>query len=122
MKTATYSYTYYLLESNQGNHSGHNRTWTILGGFHNSQSANEDLIMRAVDCDDSHSLSDNDEALDRHGEVLVGKNDESFDYDGRTFIIATTEEMINDYFNRSERVNANGYFQEESTTNEEVTS
>lgn len=45
-----FTYPWYLIEGNNGNHSGHNRKWKVLNGHFLKQSARNQMAVWANEC------------------------------------------------------------------------
>lgn len=89
------------LKSNHGNHSGFNRKWEILGTSEDINELKEILFSQASSCSDYTESDGNGNVIDnsRDGEILYSLNDDSFNYDGRYYLIVTESEYFADRFN-----------------------
>ena len=86
-----------VIYSNQGNHSGFNRNWTISGKFNKISDARKEMKRLAFYCSDS--IIDRNGAaydLDRAEYLCTNKTD-SFEYD-LVYYMIVTEDMIDSYF------------------------
>lgn len=89
------------IKSNHGNHSGFNRKWEVLGKSENIEELKTILMENALRCSDDITTNENGEAIDlsRNEEILYNGVDDSFNYDGRIYVIVTESEFFADFFN-----------------------
>lgn len=88
------------LKSNHGNHSGFNRKWEVLAKSENVDELKEILFTYAERCSDYTESDGNGNVIDnsRDGEILYSLKDDSFNYDGRCYVIVTESEYFADIF------------------------
>ncbi len=86
-----------LIKSNQGNHSGFNRKYSLLEVCGTLKEAKEALIKASFDLSDDHIVR-NGRAFDANsGRYVCTNSDNFFNYDGYTYMLINHNDL--DLFN-----------------------
>lgn len=87
-----------VIISNHGNHSGFNVKWTIAGKFDNLKEAKALLLNIAFNVSDD-VIEENGLPFNINGnEVVYDGDSDSFNYDGKKYVIITQEDYENGIF------------------------
>jgi hypothetical protein len=83
---------YYLLQSNQGNHTGFNRVWQVIEHNESKEKLISKLYDIALRCSDNYSYNDENNVVDENGNIKY-EGTESFEDNLIYYTIESDEDI-----------------------------
>lgn len=83
---------YYLLQSNQGNHTGLNRKWILIQRSESLETLREKLRSIIYNSSDNHSVDEQGNVTDTSGNIRYETGSDSAEYDLIYYYIFSEEE------------------------------
>ncbi len=83
---------YYLIQSNQGNHTGLNRKWTLLQRSESLETLTDKLKSIIYNSSDNHSVDEQGNVTDENGNLRYEHGSTGAEYDLLYYYIFSEEE------------------------------
>lgn len=83
---------YYLVQSNQGNHTGLNRKWILIQRSESLETLREKLRSIIYNSSDNHSVDEQGNVIDENGNLRYETGSDSAEYDLYYYYIFSEEE------------------------------